>query len=378
AETSDVTAAMPEKLDARRMGEALEELSVDVDRWLLLLPNPKAAEARELLNHIDRWTLLATCDHDGVVSCYRTLKGLSIYEKTAARRPQMSLALLDVRSNDEADRVALKLAGVCEQFLHWKLDSEPTVKPATNVQSHLELFCRAGRETVGMPQFDVVRQFVTSTPSPAATPPSAPAPAVLNAPPIVTAPVAAIAPTVVAAPIVVAEPKLAAVEVPPTSAPAAPTVTQSGTETSMPAAPSEVIDLNGEDSNPTAVVSAFVRGRNGLAETPVKAPNCPTASLAVNRDRKLVLVAVAKQGLCDLRDIAMAYRWLTENRPLIAMALPQFSIEPTHAPRLQLLVDQTDVRADVLQPLLKADHVNVQTYRKLRWGERTGLLLEAA
>jgi hypothetical protein len=31
-----------------------------------------------------------------------------------------------------------------------------------------------------------------------------------------------------------------------------------------------------------------------------------------------------------------------------------------------------------LQPMLQGDHVTVKTYRKLRWGGKTGLLLEAA
>ena len=37
----------------------------------------RAPEARSLLRDVSHWTLLTTCDHDGVVSCYRTLKGLS-------------------------------------------------------------------------------------------------------------------------------------------------------------------------------------------------------------------------------------------------------------------------------------------------------------
>jgi hypothetical protein len=141
---------------------------------------------------------------------------------------------------------------------------------------------------------------------------------------------------------------------------------------------SDVIDLPNDDSNPAAVVSAVLRGSSNLAETPLKAPTCPGASLAVSRDRKLVLVAVARQGLCDLRDIAQAYRWMNDNRPLIAMALPQFAIEPGQAARLQLLISQSDLSADMLQPLLQSSHVTVQTYRKLRWGGKTGLLLEAA
>ena len=60
------------------------------------------------------------------------------------------------------------------------------------------------------------------------------------------------------------------------------------------------------------------------------------------------------------------------------MALPQFAIDTDKTPRLRLLVDHTDLSADSLQPVLHSGHVTVQSYRKLRWGGRTGLLLDAA
>ena len=47
-------------------------------------------------------------------------------------------------------------------------------------------------------------------------------------------------------------------------------------------------------------------------------------------------------------------------------------------PHLRLLVDQADLTADVLRPLLQSQQVTVEAYRRLRWGGRTGLLLEAA
>ncbi|MGN6626336.1 MAG: hypothetical protein ACTHLN_06925, partial [Tepidisphaeraceae bacterium] len=71
-------------------------------------------------------------------------------------------------------------------------------------------------------------------------------------------------------------------------------------------------------------------------------------------------------------------RWMNENRSLIAMAVPQFSIDAHAMPQLRLLVDHADTTADVLQPLLATGNVTVQAYRKLRWGAKTGLLLEAA
>jgi hypothetical protein len=92
----------------------------------------------------------------------------------------------------------------------------------------------------------------------------------------------------------------------------------------------------------------------------------------------LTLAAAASQGLANLAAIAQAYHWLNENRVLIGMALPQFSIDPAGEPSLRLFVDQSDLCAQALRPLLQSQHVTVQPYRRLRWGGKLGLLLEAA
>jgi hypothetical protein len=141
---------------------------------------------------------------------------------------------------------------------------------------------------------------------------------------------------------------------------------------------SEVIDLSNDHADPASIVSAVLRGGHDLVECPVKPPMCPEASLAVSRDHRLVLVAVARQGLSDLRQIGRAFQWLTENRALIGMAVPQLSIDAHQQPRLHLLVDHHDMSAEILQPMLQSAAVTVHAYRKLRWAGKTGLLLEAA
>ena len=142
---------------------------------------------------------------------------------------------------------------------------------------------------------------------------------------------------------------------------------------------SEVIDLPGDAADEGAVLTAILAGARGeVIECPVRAPMCPEARLAVTRDRGLVLLAVARRGLRELRAIAQAYRWLVENRALIGMACPQLNVDGLKHPRLTLLVDHADVTAEVLAPMLESNTVNVRAYRKLRWGNKTGLLLEAA
>jgi hypothetical protein len=155
--------------------------------------------------------------------------------------------------------------------------------------------------------------------------------------------------------------------------------------TSADANVSDVIDLPTEDDAPAAgggsasIITAVIRNAaGGLIECPVRPPMCPEAHLTIDRDRQLVLLAVAGEGLGELRTIAQAYRWLMENRALVAMALPQFAIDALRSPRLRLLVDHSDVSAELLQPMLQSGNVTVQAYRKVRWGGKMGLLLNAA
>jgi hypothetical protein len=141
---------------------------------------------------------------------------------------------------------------------------------------------------------------------------------------------------------------------------------------------SDVIELPADDSE-SDILQAFLQHTGAeWVQCPVRAPNCPQARLAVGRDHAVTLLAVASHGLADLRHIGEAYRWLIENRALISMAMPQLSIDAHQHPRLRLLVEQADRGGELLQPLLQSGSVTVQSYRKLRWGGRRGLLLEAA
>lgn len=140
-----------------------------------------------------------------------------------------------------------------------------------------------------------------------------------------------------------------------------------------------MLDLDGIEEGSAAIITAMIRQAAGeLIECPIRPPMCPEAHLTMDRERQLTLLAVAGEGLRELRGIAQAYRWLTENRALVAMALPQFAIDALRLPRLRLLIDHADVSAELLQPMLQSGNVTVQAYRKIRWGEKLGLLLEAA
>jgi hypothetical protein len=150
------------------------------------------------------------------------------------------------------------------------------------------------------------------------------------------------------------------------------------TNSPKPAGASEVIELSDDQSGGSLLDAVMRHSMGEIIECPLRPPMCPEARLAISRDRRLMLIAAAGHGLRELRDIGLGYRWLVENRALVAMALPQLAVDAKQMPHLRLLVDQADLNAEVLQPIFQVNTVTICSYRKLRWGERNGLLLEAA
>ena len=361
---------MPECVEPRQMLEALEEMNWDVERWLVLMPNPRTAEAKQILHAIDHWVLLTTCDHDGVVSSYRMLKGLAETD-----RPRLTLSVLDAADDGECGRVYQKLSSVCQQFLDWTLDAEPPVRSAPDVGEHLALLYRPTHDKaqlVAAVQWGVVGEFLAAAKAVATAPTHVePAPALSDEEAEDMA--------------MSDKPVQLAAEVIPSPMKVTPQQKMQPQPASVPAAATsadtidEVIDLPGLDTSGQAILAAVLqKAGSALIECPLRPPMLVEARLAVGRDRGILLLVAAKQGLEDLRSIGKAYQWLLENRELIGMALPQFSIDPRQSPRLRLLVDRTDLSAGALHPLLQSEHVTIQAYRKLRWGERLGVFLEAA
>ena len=355
--TVEIEQSSPDCGEPRQMIEALEEMNCDLDQWLVLLPNPRTPEAKAMLREIDHWVLLSTCDHDGVVSSYRMLKGLA-----DAGRPRLSLALLNAADEPQATRVFVKLAGVCQQFLDWPIEAEAPIQPAAGITQHLALLYRPTRDKAQLataPQWTIVSEFLAAGKK-LATPQTPQDPGTCSMDPM--------------------EADRASTE-PQASPSSEPLVLATLTSASPNADPSfiDVIELPDRDVTGEAILSAVLRkSAGGLIECPVRPPMCGEARLAVGRDRRITLFAAARQGLSELRTIAQAYRWLKENRELIGMALPQFSIDAGQTPQLRLLVDRDDLAADALQPMLQSEHVTLQAYRKLRWGGKLGLFLEAA
>jgi hypothetical protein len=339
-----------DNLDERRISETLAELSFDVDHWLISLPNPRLPEARELLRAAGHWVLLTLADHDGIVATYRALKGLS-----ELGAPRISLAVLDARDDTAAAAVFRRLEAVSEQFLHRRMEAHAPVRPAADVTEHLLLHCR-GVDAARQPQWQIITDFMAGRnyAEPKHTGPSGES-MQCNAP-------HEEAPSPIPAQV-------------PQDAPA-----KAPRMAIAPVTMAEVIDLPDQLTD-GSVLEAIVRqgGADGQwLACPIKPPMCPHAVVAVGRDQRLLLLAAAGPGLSELRSIGSALRWMVENRQLIRMALPQLSIDAAATPALRLVVDQADLSAELLQPLLQSGTVTVLAYRKIKWGMKIGLLLEAA
>jgi len=372
------------------MAEVLSELSWDVQRWLLVLPQPRVPEARVLLRGVKKWTLLSTCDHDGVIACYRALKGMTDLwpAEKGDEKPQLSLALFDAADEQQAQRVGTKLVSVCQQFLGWPLDCETPVRTAQRVSQHVVMSCRPIHDKSQLataPQWQIVADFISKS---TADEPELPEEllgeaekSMLQSPVPTDADVELTASTTAEA----LEPAMSQSEVLPRPVAMEPSdqpipITLGDLAAPKPASDAnDVIDLLGDPASDNAIVEAILRHCSGeLVACPISPPMCPQARLAVGRDRRVVMLAVAHQGLTDLSAIGLAYKWLQQNQALIGMAVPQLSIDTHQEPHLSLLVDQVDSAAQTLEPMLQGQHVTVKTYRKLRWGGKTGLLLEAA
>jgi len=363
-----------ECFDSRIMREAIAELNCDLECWVLAVANPRIGDGRALLKDVQRWVLLSGKDHDAVVACYRTLKGLA-----DLHRPRLSIAALDTTDLAESEQVFSKMASTCMQFLNWPLEAEPPVDDAPHVAECTVMHCSvqgdkaqlatAGHWQVVAELLEKARESDEDENAEPLTPEK-----VINPNEMFSSEAAQKPRPQPSAEDLAAQARIRRLVSVPRIDPAPLPMASSP----KPAGASEVIELS-DDQGGGSLLDAVMRHSMGeIIECPLRPPMCPEARLAISRDRRLMLIAAAGHGLRELRDIGLGYRWLVENRALVAMALPQLAVDAKQMPHLRLLVDQADLNAQVLQPIFQVNTVTICSYRKLRWGERNGLLLEAA
>jgi len=338
-----------EPVSYKAISHALEEMSWDIQHWLVFLPNPRSQSAPELLSQIDQWTLLVTAADETVVGGYRALKGLL----SDSAKPSISVAVAGAEGDAQADLIHRKLDRATRQFLGVSLKNHGRVTSATDAQAHVALCCRC---TAGVTQEHWNAVIAWAVSSSAAT----------DAEPVDSTPMDSVEP-----------PAVSAVE---------PIVTESIPEpipmkltqpapSKAPHSFDQVLDLSASAES-AEILSAILQHHTEWIAAPISAPAYKSAKIVIDREGCLTLLAVAN-CLDELSAISRAYAWLTENRSLLRMALPQLNIDAASMPRLSLFVDQSDVSATTLGSLLQGSHVEIKPYRRLRWAEKSGLLLAA-
>jgi hypothetical protein len=312
----DEPSSTTEKFEARTVSDVLAEMSWDLDRWLLVLPSGRNWEAKCLLRDVGHWVLLSKCDHDGVINCYRMLKGLNPGGEDWPR-PRLSLALLDSQDTVEAERVHRKLAGVCEQFLAMPLEAEPAIGPMNRAVLErcvsYEIQPAENRSGGIGPQWQVIADFLAKNKSAAAPE----LPQEIPAPEKMVERVKEPMQNQMHSPMPISEPMQTTTE----QRPMAPAAGMRLMADKPMDAVSDVIDLPDGNASTESIIAAVLACETaGLMECPITVPRCPEAKLVVSRDRRLTLLAVKAGDTADLRPIAQAYQWMCENRKLIAMA----------------------------------------------------------
>jgi hypothetical protein len=351
---------MASYFEPRHLAEAMEELNADVDRWLLVIKNPKLPEAQSVLRRVSHWLLISSCDSEGIVSAYRSLKALS-----PLARPRLTVALLNATQGDQAERVYHKISGVCDQFLHWPIERGPSLRTGVEPNIHTIMHWNPQHgSTASAPHWQVIETFLSRARSDEADISPEEHQEISSA---AFAPI----PNPVSAPVRPASKAVAGTFSARSQIEPKQVMGVASNQNSTP-----ILSLM--TNNPSSVLDAVLKHHQDLIACPVPLPMCETARLTVGRDRRLLLLAVAGKGLSDLRSIGYAYRWLTENRQLVAMAVPQLAIDADALPKLRLFIDQADHDAQTLGPILQNQLVEIHPFRTLNWSGRLGLLLEAA
>ncbi len=371
--------------DPRQAAAHVAELAGDVDAWVIALPDARLPRAARFLALADRWTLVTSADHEGVVAGYRTLKGLCDRAGLTDHEPTVTLALPDADHSADAERAARKLVGVCRQFLDVGVDgmAETTSTPIA-WSSHVVLHALWRSGIDASPAWDALARHLAGDVAETTEPTFTEQPMRIAPPANTRQPVSPATPAggdfgdipfvddssipAMARPMPT-QPPVAASPTPEASAPAPAAVFAQNASSC-----DEVIDL----PMGACVADILISREPGLAATAVKPPMLPSGRVAVDRDGRLVLVAAAAPGLADLARIGEAVAWIAQNRQLLSMALGQFRLDDAFAVQTRLLVSHADAGADALRPLLGSDEVKVHAYRRLTWGGRTGLLLDAA
>lgn len=328
-----------EVTEFKEVADAVGELSLEVDSWLVCPGDVDSSACAEVVRKASHWIVPVEAEDEGMVGAYRSIK-------TLAQGPRARLTLAAV--GPEAQPAVEKLRAVMRRFLSWDADEVIITPWETNSESVLYIWSTlsqtesyAWRATAfsllskgGGFTFTSEEAVAASEEQPIRIPVS-----VERKP---------------EKPVAVTTPSL--------------------TLTPRRDGELEVMDLVG--SGDLGILDSVLAGASELKVCDVVPPGSLVARLAVEPSGRLVLLVALAGNTTELAEVGRVLNWVSEHAGLITRACGSLRIDPQLEPQARLYV--ATPAAQNLNHLLKPQAATLHTYRTLRWGEKRGLLVDAA
>ncbi len=122
------------------------------------------------------------------------------------------------------------------------------------------------------------------------------------------------------------------------------------------------------------MLAAVLGAEPSLRACDVEVPGCPSVQLAIDAEGGLLLLTALGSRLEMLAELGWAMSWARENYGLLCRVFPRIRT----LPRARVYVDARTGELADLSSLMRGGEVELHRYRQVRWGDRRGLLLEAA
>ncbi len=371
----------PETLPMSGWSAALAELREDVRYWCIVdLRTAATVASAKPWTACHQWIVWTAPGDAGVVSAYRTLKASA----AGIEVPEILIA----RDKANAEAGVERLREVTERFLsrrvEW-LDIDP-LPPFHDVEPLPQLTAILTSGPVSPADIDSIARQVAEMAIPPAG--GAVSPIVPRMPP----------PSVVVAPTAPAAPPVISVAIPAGPLPhhvARPVSTSESTgkvdddvAVQPPASDSSqsenvlsVVECGPDKSGRHVVVAlagqSTFNGSGALRLLDVAVPGMTEARLAVGQAGRVAVVVVATDFATTLAQAGGAMQWLSRSITLLARAFPGLSIDGRQSPELVLL-DEGGKLAGIAGMGLLAGNVRIQRFSRIKWGDRTGVVLLAA
>lgn len=336
--------------------DAAGELSMEVGAWVVCPGEVTCPASAEVVRLAGRWVVPVEADSergDGMVDAYRTIK-------TLAQGPRSPLTLAAV--GREAMAAVEKLRAVMRRFLSWDADDVLCAERVTQAESVLMTW---SDESGSTPWREMVVRMVAgetdlSETVDARTPLAEPEDR--KSAPVASCLADEVEPMTIPV----------AVETKPRSM-EHPTLRAGLMAASQTGGDLEVVDYIG--TGDLGVLDSVLASEPELSLCDIAPPGTLVARMVATEAGRLELLVALTGGTSELAEVGRVLAWMKEHAHLLSRACGSAKIDPCLEPVARLY---TSTRSAEHMTMLLGANAKVHTYRTLKWGEKRGLLVDAA